>query len=276
MYKRVGEFGLELAKRTGLVQSQLFRKAVFTGIGAVAPERVQVTVGAESKMEIDPSDPAELLYLFDYSSHEAGVTEIIRESLNEESTFLDIGAFLGYYTLISCEEINNGTVVAFEPFPEHYDRVRKNIGINGYDAYVEPIALSDEIGESSISESGSPTLREAGNTDVMTSTLDEYVLKNDLSIDVMKVDIEGAEHQLIRGAERTLQEQDLTLLLELHSNKLEEMGSSAANVLQHLDRMGYCLEKLPEREEIPPTDIGDLGKENEWISSNPHVVAKKP
>lgn len=249
---------------------------MFTTIRLVGPSRKRVAVGDHSEKEINPGKPAELLYLFEYSSHEAGVEPAIREHLDEDTTFLDVGAFVGYYTLIGCEQVEEGTVISFEPFPAHYDRVSENVALNGYDVTVEPIALSDHTGKESISESGSPTLEGDGDLDVRTMRLDDYVDRNEINIDVLKVDVEGAEHRLFQGGEKTLREQEPTIVLEVHPTKLAEEGSSVANVLGHLGELGYQLRRLPARDNIDIDSLGNLEGDRGWVRSNPHVIAESP
>lgn len=275
MLQKLGSIGVRFARKTGIVRSDTVRNTALTVIGAVTPDRMTVSVGQNLTMKIDPSNPAEILYLFDYSAHEAGVEDAIRESVSEGSTFLDVGGFIGYYTLVGCEEIKNGNVITFEPFPEHRTRIQKNLSINGCGSVVEAIALSDQTKESFLDSSGSPTLAESGDTEVNMMRLDDYVDERKLdSIDVMKVDVEGAEHRLIEGGIETLESHEPTLILELHPEKISEFGSSVAEFLDTLSEIGYQFKSIPSRRMVSPDDFDSDKKAKQWLESNPHLLAR--
>jgi FkbM family methyltransferase len=150
----------------------------------------------------------------------------------------DVGAASGFYTVMAAQRLGlQGLVIAFEPRPDNAERVRYNAGLNGF-SHVETLelALSDHEGAARFSlgadanrgglmaqhadPSGSPTI------EVRTATIDRLVGECRIPAPhVIKMDIEGAEVEALRGARRTLSEHRPILLIEMHGRgpEVEEL-----------------------------------------------------
>jgi len=160
--------------------------------------------------------------------------------------FWDVGANTGYYTLMLAKNFDQ--VIAFEPNPGALDILRHKIAKNHLqNVRIVPIALSDSIGKSklylhtevrekTIGSSNSLIFSSSGarqgNNDmkeinplpfveVETDTVDN-LLKNE-RIDLMKIDVEGAEFMVLSGAMKTLNEGRITkLIIELHQGERKD------------------------------------------------------
>lgn len=131
----------------------------------------------------------------------------------------DIGAHHGYYTVGLAGVVPE--VVAFEPFPASAQRIRTNVALNAVDAAVHEVAVADRVGRAELllSTGGSQNHSIVGHNpsgevvDVEATTLD--ALAEELGVpDFVKMDVEGAELRVFRGAARLLGHRKTTFLFE--------------------------------------------------------------
>ena len=159
----------------------------------------------------------------------------------------DVGANVGFFTLIAARLSPQGRVVAFEPLPENSQRIRHNIALNNLqNIIVRSEALSDTDGQTQFQVSSEPTWGklvsvskdtggQVGTINVKVSRLDSLVEAGEIPIpQLIKMDVEGAETGVLRGAESTLRKARPLLLIELHGTNqtiarlLENLAYSAA------------------------------------------------
>jgi FkbM family methyltransferase len=127
---------------------------------------------------------------------------------------VDIGAHIGMYTILAAEKVGKtGKVVAIEPELKNYKQLTENIDLNGLKNIIfENIALADYNGSGklylgSFSESHSLIVPEDKNSyiEVPVKTLDNLLEElNIKKVDIIKIDTEGAEVPILKGAEKTL------------------------------------------------------------------------
>lgn len=135
------------------------------------------------------------------------------------SICLDVGANVGFYALHFAKRVgNNGKVYAIEASPKVVDRLRKNIALNSYENIieVEALAVADKKGEIEFAISPDENsgwghigedVRFSEKVLLKADTLDSFFESKKLtSVDLMKVDIEGAEDMLIAGAQKILRD----------------------------------------------------------------------
>jgi FkbM family methyltransferase len=180
--------------------------------------------------------------------YEADKMATVLKLLTSGSTFVDVGANVGDYSLLAARIVGHaGKVLCFEPEPRNRYWLQRAIDLNGYgNIEVYAVALSDRngqvplyLGEIAGYHSLIPGLpeRQAGTISVTTRTLDSLLeeLGRD-RIDMMKIDVEGAELQVLRGARATLEKNpDIILLLELHPG----LGVNPAEVCNFLRQLGF-------------------------------------
>jgi FkbM family methyltransferase len=170
---------------------------------------------------------------------------------------LDGGANEGVYTLFLANKVGpNGRVVAVEPSPRELTRLRANLAANNLnDVTVVAAVLAERAGDISLKiadagHAGQNTLGEfiyEGLTPVETEllpaiTLDELAATRGLTdVDVIKLDIEGAELRALRGATNLLQTARPLLLLELSPAALAHQGGSVKDLTALLERADYRL-----------------------------------
>ncbi len=157
---------------------------------------------------------------------------MILEYLRPGMTFFDIGAHFGYFTLLGANIVREqGQVHSFEPTPSTYAVLMKNVE-NKKNIITNNKAVYSKQGSIIINDYGlrysafnsifSPRL--PGNIvsnlsvnqfKVESVTLDEYVEKNNLKPDFIKIDAESAEYEIIRGMEKTIEKYRPIITIEV-------------------------------------------------------------
>jgi len=210
-----------------------------------------------NKMYVNGADYCVARPLLTKGVFEPRETKIFKENIKEGMTVLDIGANMGYYTLIASKLVGNkGKVYAFEPDTRNYDLLVKNIKINKCDNVV-PIqkAVSNKSGKSRLFidkfRMGTRSLAEAnllnknGHIEIETTTLDEFFKDK---IDFIKMDAEGAEGLMIKSGEKTFKNNSLMLLMEFKKDALRNMGTNPNCLLRTLTMLGFKIKHKIARE----------------------------
>lgn len=158
---------------------------------------------------------------------------------------LDIGANVGFYSVLAAKKIApNGRVFAFEPVRRNADFLRRHIAINGADnILVIESACGRESGETvffSGPNAAMGSLCPVGGSSfrVEVVSIDDFVESRNIQPDVMKIDVEGAEYDVICGAEKTIGQFRPVIFLSTHSAELRR------NCLERLSEMKYAYRPL--------------------------------
>lgn len=159
--------------------------------------------------------------------------------------FIDIGANIGYYTIQSARWVGGtGHVFAFEPIPTTRGLLEQNIALNNQrNITVLPIACSSRNGHARMitgRDSGWSRLvpNDKGDTEVEICTLDRVV--QDLGIkrmDVLKIDVEGSDFEVIRGAKRAISIFRPVVMLEVEHT--ENYGTSINEIEEFFRSLRY-------------------------------------
>ncbi len=188
--------------------------------------------------------------LFYYSEFEPGETRVIGSILSAGDVFVDVGANVGYYTVLGAKLVGlNGEVHAFEPSPDSIELLKKSVEASGLsNIFVNEIGLFDRKAELPIflssknigSNSFAEVAEQKGSAPAKVITLDAYVKEHKLDrIDVIKMDIESAEFAALQGMKETLQKFHPKMLIEINPERLAAMGSSAEELMKLLESFGY-------------------------------------
>jgi len=188
---------------------------------------------------------------------ETDVTNFISSVVKPDMTVLDVGADIGYYTVIFAKFVGpKGRVFSFEPIPKAKEYLDKNIKLNGF-GNVETLdfALFDRPGtvclESPFTKSKINLLKKTLSIDdimVEMKIFDEWhTLKRIGQIDLIKIDVEGAEYNILRGMQNTLQKYHPSLLIEVHPKQLRDFGASPSDILELLKPLGYLFQAIGEQ-----------------------------
>ena len=182
-------------------------------------------------------------------------TKIMRDIVKEGMTVVDIGANIGYYSLILSDLVGKkGKVISIEPEPENFRLLLKNINANNK-SNINSVkrALSDKDGaiDFFISEEHKGDHRSYDSGDkrkkikVKSICLDAF-LGSKIKPDIIKMDIQGAEYSAIKGMENTLKKKDVILLMEFSPSLIEKSGNSPKELLNLIEKMGFELKFINE------------------------------
>jgi len=161
-------------------------------------------------------------------TYEIGTQQALSHLLKPGDVVFDIGANCGFVTIIAAKLVGpSGKVIAFEPFPEAAVQVERNVTANNFqNVEIQRVALGSEDGDAQFytsCESGWGRLQSAGGTlaealseiSVAEKRLDSIASQLPRP-NLIKVDIEGGEVGMLRGAMQTISDAQPILLIELH------------------------------------------------------------
>jgi FkbM family methyltransferase len=168
--------------------------------------------------------------------------QICRE-IRPNTVFYDIGANVGFYSLLASMLVGQGRVFAFEPLPVNIRFLKTHLALNQIqNVEVLELAVCDHVGESSFLQEETRSmghLQGEGGLRVRTTTLDSLVQANKIDPpQCIKMDIEGTELLALRGASQTFQRYHPLLFLATHGREVHEA------CCQLLESWGYRLQLL--------------------------------
>ncbi|HEY3901052.1 MAG TPA: FkbM family methyltransferase [Chthoniobacter sp.] len=227
------------------------------------------------RLQLDPAYPPEkfiIEHLAAGSFCEPDIAEIFLRVLREGDTVVDVGANVGFFTVLAAALVGpGGRVVSFEPDPSNFARLQANVQANGF-THVTLInrPVSDHAGPVSFflnsDDSGGSALWDPaqypGNVltqanprvlSLESTTLDAELERLALpSVRLLKVDTEGAEHQVVRGARRLLANRGIPFVVaELHPFGLEKLGTNQRALRDDMASAGYDTFLLYQKGTLP-------------------------
>ncbi len=224
--------------------------------GVLRPARVHVRGGVT--MLLDPRDLVPLILLRN-GEWQPEVWESLSLALPKGAVFLDVGAHIGTFTLKAARKVGpDGKVLAFEPNPETATLLRDNLAANHLEnVVVEAIACTDKdqqltLYAAPINNTGASSLSET-NAEYGDSTalkpfqvrgrpIDDVVKELNLSrVDAIKIDVEGAELQVLRGAVETLKRFHPKIVLEMVPEQLASFHTTPEEVAALIRSTGYTM-----------------------------------
>lgn len=183
------------------------------------------------------------------------VRDALRRHLREGDCFVDVGANIGYFSLMASVLVGStGRVVAIEPSHINLERLCGNLALNGCgNVAVVSLAASSSHGSLQINfptpnNAGAASLRTipsvAGNL-VLACPLDEVIEAQALRPSVVKLDVEGFELEALKGMKNTLVRFRPVVICELTDSFLREMGQSSRELIKFMEVLGYVCQRLP-------------------------------
>jgi len=178
------------------------------------------------------------------------------------ATVFDVGANVGAYSLLFGKWTKpGGKVYAFEPSPQTCARLMHHVRLNGLDDVIEviPTAIADSCTKAAFTTAppdgmhrllSGPSTCDAVLVPVMT--LDAFCAERGVRPDVVKIDVEGFELAVLRGARQTLKAvgRGLEVFMEIHPSLWAESGTSQSDLLDELNRQELRLEPLESGQPI--------------------------
>lgn len=204
--------------------------------------------------------------------YERATTELFKKLLQPGMIFVDVGANIGYFSLLAAKLVGpEGKVYAFEPEPGNHDLLRKNIELNSY-SNIQAIqkAVSDksestllflsalDTGSHSLYSEAARGLQES--VEITTTTIDEFLESEGWpSIDLMKIDVEGAELVVLAGMENLVKRSpNIKLVIEYCPFLIQSTGANPSDLLTKLSSMELQIQIIDDRKGPIPFDSSNL------------------
>ena len=195
------------------------------------------------KMYLNPDSGWEKSYFI--RDKELDTTLFLKNVLSQNQVFWDIGANIGFYSLLAAKLVGvKGHVYSFEPTPSTYQRLQKHILDNSLQNQISALqyVLGSKRGQAQLVE---PSDINHGMNYFLPATsgqslheiesVDHLIENRNLKApNVIKLDVEGAEFEVLKGAEQTLKKSAPQLVIELCEENLKRFGSSTQELLKFL------------------------------------------
>jgi len=252
-----------------------------------APRFLTVSLDAGFRMNLDLQDPVQRKMYFYGDYDERYEARLVRRLLDPGERFWDIGANIGYFSLLAATALKNtGQVVAFEPGQGAYGRLLENIALNPYrNLLTYNLAVTDREGEATLylapgMADGCASLYGAGSQSqgresCRTVSLDGFATSQGLpGPDFIKIDVEGAELPVLRGAREILASFQPLLLVELKEGPLAAAGTDKREIQELLAGYGYAPSYPHRRKWYLARDVREIKSRNVlWF--NPALAAHR-
>src|SRR3989338_5856384 len=217
-----------------------------------------------NKFYIDKSDTTVSQELILSGKWEDFESEVFKKNINVGDTVVDVGAHIGYYSIIVANAVGiSGKVFAFEPEPKNFELLKKNVEVNGYkNVVLIEKAISSKSGKSNLfinkENTGDHRIfasnHQRSSIIVDSTTLDDFFKDKKKKIHLMKMDIQGAEMDALVGARNVLKKgEELKLITEFWPRGLQRSGKSAKKFLDLLQKNSFKIYGIDEiKRELKP------------------------
>ena len=203
-------------------------------------------------------DEADSLHLSWGGSHEPFETQFFEDNVKPGDIIVDIGANIGYYTLYFAKKVTNqGHVYAFEPDPVNFELLNKNIEINKYKnitAINKAVSNTNEIIKLYICNENRGDHRTYDShegrdfVEINAAHLDDYFSDSERQIDLIKMDIQGAEFKAVQGMAGILKKsRNVKLVIEFWPYGLALAGADAKDLYSLLEELGFSIFEISEK-----------------------------
>lgn len=212
---------------------------------------LNVWLDQKVRMKLKPDEHVQQNIFF-YNYYEKNESNFWKKTAANSTTVLDIGGNVGYYSLMASPLINkDGAIFLFEPVSVNLRRAEVNIALSGFDnIHCIKKAISDQPGTIRIRIADENNLGMSGMADSINSdgqdeivegiTLDKFVYDKQLkNIDLIKVDVEGAEPLVIRGGSWVLRKYSPIIMMEVCIDTLERLQFTLEDVYSPMAEYGY-------------------------------------
>lgn len=192
--------------------------------------------------------------------YELPLSKQIKELAMEGGLLIDVGANIGYYSCLWAGLRKDNNVYAFEPSPRVFQMLHSNIRAAGLDSRVQVFAsalgkekgaVCFDPGPDNQSGWGGITRETGGGTIIVESERLDDVAPDGLMIDALKIDTEGADTEVLFGAERLLNERRIRrIFFEVNVPRMRRLGFQPLDVMNFLSKCGYKVTPLHENGEF--------------------------
>jgi FkbM family methyltransferase len=200
---------------------------------------------------------------------EPDTAALLRRLLRPGDRFLDCGANLGFYTLLAATLVGpSGHVDAVEPTPATYGRLGDNVALNRLgNVTTHQLALGATMGRASVfglsdDNHGMNLVAPANSEGALVGTCDVETIDGLVERGViprpavMKIDVEGSELALLRGAEQLLRNAPPVIVIELSRFTARRFGHTPEDIVAYVRSLGDFVIEYPALGRIQPVSVG--------------------
>ena len=221
----------------------------------------------------------------DNAAHDRAEIEFILNNLKPSSILFDIGANVGLFSIVAGLKEKTCKIYAFEPSSQNFEILKENTKLNNLkNVFPDRVAIANFVGETMLKLNSSfkdvlntigqpryPDCKIVGKEKVPVTTLDEFIKRNNIpKVNIMKVDVEGAEFLVFQGAKTLLKRKDAPLIIyESSLWTTKGFGYHPVEIMWSLRDLGYKLFDLDE----------ETGKISPFLSARQYdatIIALKP
>jgi len=207
-------------------------------------------------------DDEPTLQAFSQSGYEKTTVSLLKKILNEGMNAINIGANIGYFTLIMAKCVGEqGHIISFEPFQRTSEILKKNVEINGYsnieivtkgvsnttknvDLWVGGGSVYNFISEKSPEHD--PRLQKIT---IEAISIDEFFKNKKMNIHLAQIDAEGSEKYILEGMQEIIKKNpSMNIIIEYNPYTLELTGTSGGEFLELIVKMGFYIYLIDEKE----------------------------
>lgn len=235
------------ARLGGLLPDGAVRRALRAAYRAA----LGVAGGGRVEARLPGGEVVRLLPGFRFVTWNLAEYHALRGAAAPGAVALDVGANVGGYALLLGAWVRpGGRVYAFEPAPDAFSGLERHVALNGLGGVVVPVraAAAGATGTARLAADGASGANRLGGegVEVATVALDDFCAREGIRPAVIKIDVEGAELEVLRGARRTIRAAGpgLTLLVEMHPTVWRALGITRADVEAELRLQGLRAEPL--------------------------------
>ena len=184
--------------------------------------------------------------------YDALIKKIMRIVLEEDSSFIDVGCYRGNFLVEANKFAPSGAHIGFEPIPEIYTKVIKTLGgVND----IRQLGLSDERGEttfnyvksnplySGIKKRSYPGKESIEELVIKVDTVDHQLFQSP-RVDLIKIDVEGAELNVLKGGINTITKFNPVIVFEYEQGASDVYGVTPAEIWSFFDNVKYSIYTL--------------------------------
>lgn len=236
---------------------------------------------------VDARDEAVGRVLLASREYEPQETELVDKILHDGMTFVDVGANIGYFTVLAAKRVGpTGRVFSFEPEPHNFELLKRNVDANQLtNVAAHNTAVVDEpkkinmylsaynYGDHRIVDGDDDSIRNVGRRHKTVSVdglrLDDCLAAYKRPINIIKVDVQGAEYLVLKGMKRTLiANPDVLLLTEFWPWGMRLSGTDPESYLSELRDLGFNAYQLESDGSLveAPANVHDLEGPQEYTN----------
>lgn len=222
-----------------------------------------------NRIFIDKTDQVLSLQLILTQNWEPYETKIFLSKLKKGNVVVDIGAHIGYYTLLAAQAVGKtGTVFAFEPDPKNFALLKKNVKSNGYSNIVlmnKAVSNKTKKGTLFLNPTNSGDNRIVSSNENRSSVQIDMTALDDFftatqKVDLIKMDIQGHELSALQGAKRILATHShLVIFTEFSPELIRMNGNTPLEYLLLLQKNKFLIKRIDEiQQKLTPLNSRDV------------------